>query len=94
MNKVTLTENLDVSAVRALHAQLGSLLTRGAPVVLDGSAVSRIDAAALQLMVAVFTRAAAYGIPVQWQAPSAAVTSAADLLGVSRHIGLNAVTQE
>ncbi len=88
---VQLAETLDVSAVKALHAELTTAVDKGAHLILDGSKVGRIDTAAVQLIAALFVRADARRIKVEWHAPSETIAGAAALLGMSRHIGLNEI---
>ncbi len=66
----------------ALKATLAPLLEQPQDVVIDASAVQRIDTATLQLLVAfVVTRAAAQRA-VRWRAPSEALVSSAARLGL------------
>lgn len=85
---MTLAETLDVSAVRTLHGDLTPALQAGIPVILDASNVARVDAAALQLFVALFSASVGRPMTVEWRSPSQAIAAAADLLGLGGHIGL------
>ena len=73
-------------------AQLQSRLiaASGNPLVVDGSAVERIDTAGLQLLVALARRQQQAGRALQWQAASPALRSCTARLGLSAALGLAA----
>lgn len=85
---IRLAETLDISITQELHSELRSALDSGVPVSLHGSAVERVDTAALQLLVAMFIYADGHKYRLEWQSPSEALIRSAALLGVDRHIGL------
>lgn len=78
-----LGEVVDITMAASLKETLFDALAAEEPVVIDGSAVERADAAGIQLLVA-FARAAAGGPGWQWTAegPSAALEGAAARLGL------------
>ncbi len=63
-------------------------------VIVAGAAVTRIDAAALQLLVAFAQREAAAGRRIQWHEPSDELIASAAQLGLSVVLGLPACMQE
>ena len=79
---------MDISMASVIHEQLKEFLAKGQPVVMDASAVERVDTTAVQ-MLAGFTRdAASAGIQVTWQNPGKALQEAGRLLGLSDQLGL------
>ena len=70
------------------HA-LCALAAHPAPVVLDAAAVQRVDTAALQLLAAFVRDRRLAGRAVCWQTPSAALETAARLLGMSSMLQLD-----
>jgi phospholipid transport system transporter-binding protein len=80
--------DLSISNVEALKRQLDAALSDGAPVLLDGAGIDRIDAAALQLLAA-FTREAAHrDLRVSWQSASPRLVAAARAIGLHEAVGL------
>ena len=57
-------------------------------IVLDGAAIEKIDAAALQLCAAFFHDAAARKVQAKWLTPSEPLIRAAGLLGLKSQLGL------
>jgi anti-anti-sigma regulatory factor len=76
-------EVMDISTTAELRAQLLTALESGQPVVLDAGRVERIDTAALQVLSAFFQDANSQQQTVQWKNPSQAISSSAELLGLS-----------
>ena len=86
---VCLAETLDISTVQNLRGELQVALDSGAPVCLYGSAVERVDTAALQVLAALFVYADRHQGKLEMQSPSEALVHSAMLLGMAGHIGLN-----
>ena len=86
---VSLAESLDISTVQNLHGKLQAALDSGSPICLHGSAVERVDTAALQVLAALFRYAAERQGKLEMQSPSEALVHSAKLLGMAGHIGLN-----
>jgi anti-anti-sigma regulatory factor len=86
---VSLAETLDISTVQNLHAELRVALEDGDPICLHGSAVERVDTAALQVLAALFRYAAERQGKLEMQSPSEALVHSAKLLGMAGYIGLN-----
>jgi ABC-type transporter Mla MlaB component len=59
------------------------VLESGQPVLLDASRVERVDTAALQVLSAFFQDAKSQQQSAEWQEPSEALLSSAQLLGLS-----------
>lgn len=76
-------EMLDIAVAAELRAHLLEALAEKQPVTLDGGAVERADTAALQVLTAFFQDARSQGIEVQWSSASAALSRAAELLGIA-----------
>ncbi len=81
-----LTEDCVVTGVDALQAQLANLLGRRL-VTLDVSRLKRIDTAGMQLLAAFVRERAMHDRSVQWRGESAALSMAAQLLGLSAVLG-------
>lgn len=78
---VMLEAALGIKDARVLHEKLNSVLAAATAVVLDGSRVERLDAAAMQVLAG-FTRAAReHGLALTWQSPSPVLLQAARVLG-------------
>jgi anti-anti-sigma regulatory factor len=86
---VSLAETLDISTVQNLHGELQAALEGGSPVCLHGSAVERVDTAALQVLAALFIYADEHQSELEMQSPSEALVNSAMLLGIAGQIGLN-----
>ena len=74
----------------ALQAMLIATVSPTDSVLVDGSAVTRIDAAALQLLVAFARREAAAGRRIDWQNPSSDLIESSAQLGLAAVLGLPA----
>ena len=81
-------EGLDISLVSDFKEFLKQAAGQNLPVVLDGSALERVDAAALQLLSAFFIEARTSGLNVMWKEPSAQLCRAAELIGLKETINL------
>jgi anti-anti-sigma regulatory factor len=86
---VRLPAALQIRTVEATGAELRAALARGA-LRLDGAAVSRVDTAGLQLLVAAIASARAAGVATEWQATSPALIDGARQLGVGALLSLPA----
>ena len=74
----------------ALQALLVATISATDSVLVDAAAVTRIDAAALQLLVAFAQREAAAGRRIDWQNPSEDLIASSARLGLARVLGLPA----
>lgn len=91
---LALGESLDISGAEKLRNRLQKALAAGRPVRLDTAKLSRIDTAALQLLVAFVREMRANGFDVAWRQPGAALYEAAQLLGLGEALALPAVGME
>ena len=79
---VLLEAVLCIVDAQTLYEKLSAVLACATPVVLDGSRVERLDAAAMQVL-ACFCRAAhERGLAISWQSPSSGLQQAAQWLGL------------
>ncbi len=77
-----------VANAAELKNSLSALLEEPRPVALDGTAVERIDTAALQVIVAFVRERTSRGLGVEWHGVTPALTSGARLLGLDTVLGL------
>jgi len=83
VSRIVCDEMLDIAVAAELRAHLLEALDARQPVTLDGGAVERADTAALQVLTAFFQDARSRDIEVQWSSASAALSRAAELLGIA-----------
>ena len=79
---VALEAALGIVDARALHEKLSAVLACATPVVLDGSRVERLDAAAMQVLACFCRAARERGLAINWQSPSSGLQQAAQWLGL------------
>ncbi len=79
--------SMQLATVESLYDNLGALLATPGPVHLDASAVEQIDTSSLQVLVAFAAAVRSADRALTWQS-SRALSSAADLLGLSTLLGL------
>jgi anti-anti-sigma regulatory factor len=87
VNEILLPACFDVSTAGAVAAEIQDRLVLGA-LTLDASAVTRVDAAALQLLCATFAAARASSARVEWRTAAPAVIEGARILALSEALGL------
>jgi ABC-type transporter Mla MlaB component len=87
-NIVALPADCTRSGIGALHDQLRAA---GRHDVLDGSAVQRIDAAGLRLLLAFMNERRAAGSVIAWRATSQVLSTAAQELGLTAAMHLPGV---
>mgnify|MGYP001275688788 CR=1 FL=1 len=87
--RVKLGEVCTLREAAALQSQLVAAVSPTDEVLVDGAAVSRIDAAALQLLVAFARREQAAGRRIVWQQPSAALVESSARLGLQQVLGID-----
>lgn len=81
---VALEAALGIRDARALHEKLGTVLTAGTAIVVDGSRVERLDAAAMQVLAGFIRAARERGLAFTWQSPSPILQQAARVLGLEQ----------
>ncbi|MHB8698254.1 MAG: STAS domain-containing protein [Sulfuricaulis sp.] len=79
---VALEAALGIADARTLYSQLGSAFTRAMPVVMDGTRVERLDAAAMQVLACFCRTARERGLALSWRNISPELKQAAQLLGL------------
>jgi phospholipid transport system transporter-binding protein len=87
--RVGMPADFRIAEVTDMHRRLGDTLDSGA-IVLDGSAVERVDTAALQLLVVYQREVQKRGNPMQWAGVSAPLHDAASQLGLAQILALPA----
>jgi hypothetical protein len=85
---ISLGSDLGIESVRALHGELASHLTYPGMVTLEGSAVERVHAAALQAFCLFFRDRRAVGHETEFQKASETLRNAAVLLGAAPLLNL------
>ncbi|MFP5307232.1 MAG: lipid asymmetry maintenance protein MlaB [Gammaproteobacteria bacterium] len=88
---LSLPADLGIESAHELHAALAARVGDAAPVTVDGSAVSRVHAASIQLLLMFFRDRRGAGRETAWRQASDTLSSAAALLGVARSIQLSEV---
>jgi anti-anti-sigma factor len=83
-----LEKHLEMKNVQELAERFAAALAEATRVVLDGSVVSRIDGAGLQLLMAMVHTARQRGVEMAWRQPSATLREAAALLGLEAELDL------
>ena len=73
-----------------MHSQLAGAIARAGTIVIDASAVKRIDAASLQLLAAFVYDRTSRGRGVAWKSPAPVIESAARKLGLLSLLALSA----
>ena len=79
----TLPESMRISELTELKTQLDPLIEAKQDLSLDGSAVSSIDTAGIQIIVAMHAALAAAENTLTVSNPSESITKAAEVIGVS-----------
>ena len=79
-----------VSGASTLKESLASLVDQPRPITLDITSLQRIDTAGLQVLTAFARERAGHGRAIEWRGTSPALTSAAQLLGLTSALGLPA----
>ena len=85
---VTLDESLDVSDIGEFRNTMKKVVLRKAPIILDGSAVTRIHTAALQVLLALVKAIKSKDKSFRWESVSEPLLSAATTLGLEKELGL------
>ncbi len=79
---------LTIAQTAEFYPQFAHLIDKGGDIVLDSSAVTRIDTAFIQLLYQVQRTLAETSHCLQWVNPSEAVSRSVELLGMSEHLAL------
>ena len=88
---VCLSDSLDIATIEPLYRLLETALAaKQSALVLDAGQVSRVDAAALQLLAVFCREARMQGYSVRWKNPSGALSRAAGWIGLADWLELKA----
>ena len=79
-----------VAGASTLKESLALLVDQPLPITLDISGLQRIDTAGLQVLTAFVRERAVHGRAIEWRGTAAALTSGAQLLGLTAELGLPA----
>ncbi|WP_456372495.1 STAS domain-containing protein [Thiolapillus sp.] len=90
---ITLNQHLDLDDLPRLAREIGAAIESGSSLILDGSAVNTVHAAAMQLLLATVRSARQKGLSCQWRQPSNALKEAAILLGMVEELSLDDTDQ-
>lgn len=86
--RVALQDELTIACSAEYYQQFLACLERGGDINIDASAVSRVDAAFVQLLYLVQRELAEGGRTLRWEAVSPAFTESVGLLGLSEPLAL------
>jgi anti-anti-sigma regulatory factor len=86
-SRVALGEDLRIGRAREVHAALSKVKPK-VTVVIDASAVSRVDAAGLQAIAACVVQWRTAGRAWRWDNPAQTLRAAASLAGLDATLGL------
>jgi len=89
VRELRLEEILDISSAQTLYADIKRLMNGDGELIIDGSAVSKIDTASMQVLIAAFAHAEVNERVIALRSPSEILTKSATLLGVGELIGLH-----
>jgi anti-anti-sigma regulatory factor len=81
-------EVLDISRVAEFYAELKMVIDENKPIELDAANLSRIDAAGVQLLVALCQKAKVESISLTWKQVSESLHRSASLIGLENELGL------
>ncbi|MBE1276161.1 STAS domain-containing protein [Enterovibrio baiacu] len=84
-----LGEQLDITQVMDIKERLQAELEQSDSLLIDGSAVSRVDASGLQLLLTARHLCQEKNINWQWEGASSELVGAAKTLGLVEPLGLN-----
>ncbi|MFQ5645058.1 MAG: STAS domain-containing protein [Thiogranum sp.] len=87
-NVLRFPEELTIARCGEFHQKFVSRIEQGGDIALDGSAVTRIDTAFIQLLYLVQRTLAEAGCSLQWKASSPAISGSVRLLGMNRQLAL------
>lgn len=87
--RISLGAVLDVAVSGELKKQLEKVFRRKRPFELDGSAVERVDTAALQVLVAFSRETRNREIDLKWAEVSDSLRTASTLLGLNQALGIS-----
>lgn len=87
---VVLQGQLCIADAEAMHQRLSKVLHAHVDITIDSEALSRVDAAGIQLLYALVREAKKRAVAVVWLSVSPALQEAADTLGLTQGMGFKA----
>lgn len=87
-SQLTLPDELSIANATEWKKRLSDLLHQNPPISLNASALSRVDTAAVQLLLAFVTEAKKADVEFTWVEPSDALKTTAKCLGLSASLVL------
>ena len=87
--EVLLESNSGIAQAELLAGRLEEAFQESIPIIIDGSAITRIDTSVLQLLYSFCAAMKGTGVSVSWKDPSDELCQAADNLGVKTLLGLH-----
>ena len=88
LKTLELPESMDISKVSGFHSTLRDDISQGDEVMFVASDVERADTAFIQLLAAFCADAPSKNISIKWQAPSDALLTSVQQLGLENNLGL------
>lgn len=89
--KLDLPENFTIAAAEGLHHEMEEMLAGGQDVVVNGSAVERVDTAGLQLLYSFQEALKGVEASISWSEPSTSLLEASEKLGLKELLALSSV---
>ncbi len=86
--EILLESNSGIAQAELLAGRLEEAFQESIPIIIDGSAIMRIDTSVLQLLYSFCAAMKETGVSVSWKDPSDELCQAADNLGVKTLLGL------
>jgi len=87
---IVLTGSLGIAEAEAMHQTLSAILDAQVDISIQSEALSRVDAAGVQLMYAFVKEARVRSITLTWESVSDALLEAATALGLNESMGFPA----
>jgi len=86
--EILLESNSGIAQAELLAGRLEEAFQESIPIIINGSAITRIDTSVLQLLYSFCAAMKETGVNVSWKEPSDELCQAADNLGVKTLLGL------
>ena len=86
--EIVLESNSGIAQGELLAGRLEEAFQKSIPIIIDGSAITRVDTSVLQLLYSFCASMKETGVSVTWKEPSDELCQAAENLGVKQLLGL------
>jgi anti-anti-sigma regulatory factor len=86
--EIVLESNSGIAQAELLAGRLEEAFQKSIPIIIDGSAITRVDTSVLQLLYSFCASMKETGVSVTWKEPSDELCQAAGNLGVKQLLGL------